>query len=175
MKFDQEIRSTFRSELEQFRNSRTRGTKSRAKFRNSRTRGTKSRAKLCNVVQCCAILCNIVQYCAILCNIVQYCAILRNIVQSCAILCNVVQYCATLCNIVQCCAILCHIVQFGSNFDDIISPERASGAPEIESKSVLGPPRDAPWRPRASQGRLGSILGARQRVPGAPRERPEGS
>ena len=98
----------------------------------------------------------------------QYCAILRNIVQSCAILCNVVQYCATLCNIVQCCAILCHIVQFGSNFDDIISPERASGAPEIESKSVHGPPRDAPWRPRASQGRLGSILGARQRVPGAP-------
>ena len=130
-------------------------------------------AILCNVVQCCAILCNIVQYCAILCNIVQYCAILRNIVQSCAILCNVVQYCATLCNIVQCCAILCHIVQFGSNFDDIISPERASGAPEIESKSVHGPPRDAPWRPRASQGRLGSILGARQRVPGAPRERPE--
>ena len=126
------------------------------------------------VVQYCAMLCNVVQYCAILCNIVQYCAILCNIVQSCAILCNVVQYCATLCNIVQCCAILCHIVQFGSNFDDIISPERASGAPEIESKSVHGPPRDAPWRPRASQGRLGSILGARQRVPGAPRERPEG-
>ena len=126
------------------------------------------------VVQYCAILCNVVQYCAILCNIVQYCAILRNIVQSCAILCNVVQYCATLCNIVQCCAILCHIVQFGSNFDDIISPERASGAPEIASKSVHGRPRDAPWRPRASQGRLGSILRARQRVPGAPRECPEG-
>ena len=44
-KFDHEIRSRFPSEFEQFRNSRTRGTKSRAKFRNSRTRGTKSRAK----------------------------------------------------------------------------------------------------------------------------------
>ena len=53
------------------------------------------------------------------------------------------------------------------------SRERLRAA-KIDSKSVLGASRDAPWRPRKSRGRLGSVPGASRGVPGAPRERPEG-
>ena len=47
------------------------------------------------------------------------------------------------------------------------------GAPKIDSKSVPGASRDAPWQPRASRWRLGSVSGASRGVLGAPRERPE--
>ena len=52
-----------------------------------------------------------------------------------------------------------------------IDPRRRLGAPKIDSKSLPGPSRDTPWRPRASRRRLGSVLGASRGVPGAPRER----
>ena len=55
-----------------------------------------------------------------------------------------------------------------------IGPGRGPGASKIESKSVPGPSRDAPWRPRASRRHLGSVSGASWGVPGAPRERPGG-
>ena len=55
-----------------------------------------------------------------------------------------------------------------------IGPGRGPGAPKIESKSVPGPSRDAPWRPRASRRHLGSVSGASWGVPGAPREHPGG-
>ena len=48
-----------------------------------------------------------------------------------------------------------------------------SGAPKIDSKSVSGPSRRAPWCPRASPERLGSVSGAPRGIPGTPRERPE--
>ena len=54
-----------------------------------------------------------------------------------------------------------------------INAGRGAGAPKIESKSLPGPSRDAPWHPRASGRRLGSASGAPRGVPGAPRERPE--
>ena len=55
-----------------------------------------------------------------------------------------------------------------------IDPRRRLGAPKIDSKSLPGPSRDTPWRPRASRRRLGSVSGASRSVPGAPRKRPEG-
>ena len=54
-----------------------------------------------------------------------------------------------------------------------IEPWRCDGAPEIDAKSLPGPSRDTPWRPRASRRRLGSVSGASWSVPGVPRERPE--
>ena len=47
------------------------------------------------------------------------------------------------------------------------------GAPKIDSKSVPGASRDAPWQPRASRWRLGSVSGASWGVLGAPWERSE--
>ena len=55
-----------------------------------------------------------------------------------------------------------------------IGPGRGPGAPKIESKSVPGRSRDAPWRPRASWKHHGSFSGASRDVPGSPRERPGG-
>ena len=54
-----------------------------------------------------------------------------------------------------------------------IDPWRGPGAPKIDPKSVPGPSRDTPWRPRVSRRYLGSASGAPQGVPGAPQERPE--
>ena len=51
-----------------------------------------------------------------------------------------------------------------------IDPRRRLGASKIDSKSLRGPSRDTPWRPRASQRRLGSVLGRPRRAPGAPKE-----
>ena len=47
------------------------------------------------------------------------------------------------------------------------------GAPKIDSEPVPGASRDAPWQPRASRWRLGSVSGASWGVLGAPWERPE--
>ena len=55
-----------------------------------------------------------------------------------------------------------------------IDHRRRLGAPKIDSKSLPGPSRDTPWRPRASRRRLGSVSGASWSVPGALRECPEG-
>ena len=55
-----------------------------------------------------------------------------------------------------------------------IGPGRGLGAPKIESKSVPGRSRDAPWRPRASWKHHGSFSGASRDVPGSLRERPGG-
>ena len=52
-----------------------------------------------------------------------------------------------------------------------IDPRRRLGAPKIDSKSLPGPSRDSPWRPRASLRRRGSVLGVSWGVPGTPRER----
>ena len=54
-----------------------------------------------------------------------------------------------------------------------IAPGIGLGAPKIDSKSLPGPSRDAPWCPRVSGRLLGSVLVASWGVPGAPRERPE--
>ena len=54
-----------------------------------------------------------------------------------------------------------------------IDHRRRLGAPKIDSKSLPGPSRDTPWRPRASRRRLGSVSGASRSVPGALRECPE--
>ena len=51
-----------------------------------------------------------------------------------------------------------------------IDPWRCDGAPKIDSKSLPGPSRDTPWRPRASRRRLGCVLGRPRRAPGAPKE-----
>ena len=47
-----------------------------------------------------------------------------------------------------------------------IGPGRGPGASKIESKSVPGRSRDAPWRPRASWKHHGSLSGASRDVPG---------
>ena len=53
-----------------------------------------------------------------------------------------------------------------------ILPERGSGASQIDSKSIPGHSRDAPWRPRASGGRLGNNPGASRGVPGVSQSGP---
>ena len=53
-----------------------------------------------------------------------------------------------------------------------ILPERGAGASQIDPKSIPGHSRDAPWRPRASGGRLGSVPGASRGVPGMSQSRP---
>ena len=55
-----------------------------------------------------------------------------------------------------------------------IDPRRRLGAPKIDSKSLLGPSRETPWRARASRRRLRSVPGASRSVPGALRECPKG-
>ena len=55
-----------------------------------------------------------------------------------------------------------------------IDPRRRPGATKIDSKSLLGPSRETPWRARASRRRLRSVPGASRSVPGALRECPKG-
>ena len=55
-----------------------------------------------------------------------------------------------------------------------INAWRRLGAPKIDSKSLLGPSRETPWRARASRRRLRSVPGASRSVPGALRECPKG-
>ena len=55
-----------------------------------------------------------------------------------------------------------------------IDPRGSPGTPKIDSKSLPGPSRDTPCRPRASRRRLGSVSGASRSVPGTSQERQEG-
>ena len=49
----------------------------------------------------------------------------------------------------------------------------APGHPKSTQKSVPGPSRDAPWRPRAYRERLGRVSGRPRRAPGASGELPK--
>ena len=55
-----------------------------------------------------------------------------------------------------------------------IDPRRRPGATKIDSKSLLGPSRETPWRARASRRRLRSVPEASRSVPGTSRGRPGG-